>query len=273
MILEDRCGPPRVPLDALIDVPLHEADADRIAGARPLAPGHAPAAPEGHCGDSNERDGDRHPPERRRPRDDQIRERGAHRCDEQRQTVDAEQARELRDRQHTRLAVSEQHPREAGKQIRAAELHCHPRERSREDRELPVPDHDPANERREQCRICALIRDQARVDQHGHPPLQVAVREHHGRHPVQGAGEVHGARHETQRERARERARAPRRSADVPGEGDEERRQRDPAERRMTEFREAEDEEDAREERERVISAAGEQDTSSVTRLASCPPA
>ena len=66
-----------------------------------------------------------------RARDDDVAQRGADERDERRQTVDAEDARQLRDRQHRDLAVAEQHPRKSAPEVAARRARSPPRPRAR----------------------------------------------------------------------------------------------------------------------------------------------
>ena len=163
--------------------------------------------------------------------------RRADRRDQHRHAVHAEQARELRDRQDAGLAVAEQDPREPGEEMRAAEFGRNPDDRRRHQRQRPVRNDDPAYDEREDRGKQREVGDERRVDEHGDPRREVAVHHHHPRDPVQRAGEVHDAGDQAEDEGAAERGSRQR---------DQQRRERDPAERGMTEFREAEGEEDAR---------------------------
>ena len=97
-----------------------------------------------------------------------------------------------------------------------------------------------SHDHREDCREERQVRDQRGVHEHGDPRLKAAVDHHHARDPVERAGEIHAARDEPERKRAQHRARG--------CERDEERREGNPADRRVTEFREAEREERARQD-------------------------
>jgi hypothetical protein len=59
-------------------------------------------------------------------RHDGQHDRGVDEHHEERQAVDAEQARHLRERQHRRLAVAKEHPGKAGEHMRAAEFRRDP---------------------------------------------------------------------------------------------------------------------------------------------------
>jgi len=81
------------------------------------------------------------------------------------------------------------------------------------------------------------VGDERAVDEHGDPRLQVAVEDHDPRDPVERAGEVHDPRNETEREGSSQRS---------AGKRDEQWRERDPAEGRVTVLRKTQGEKDAR---------------------------
>ena len=108
-------------------------------------------------------------------------------------------------------------------------------------------DRETADDERKERGKKREVRNERRVHEHGDPRLQIAVAHHHARDPVQRPGEIDDARQQAERERA------PRRRV---GERDEQRRERDPRERRMAVFREAEREENARGGRECVLERA-----------------
>ena len=122
----------------LLDVALDQADADGVAAVRPRGHRGAMAAPGRNDQDHGQRSGRRHEvtvandrQERSMaPVHDRQRERGADRRDQHRHAVDAEEARELGDRQDRRLAVPEQHPGKPGEDVRAPELGGDPHRRA-----------------------------------------------------------------------------------------------------------------------------------------------
>ena len=133
------------------------------------------------------------------------------------------QARELRDGQHARLAVSEQHPRKPAEQVRATQLGGDPDERGRQQRSGSEPCDRVADDKREQRGEEREVRDEQGIDEHSHPRLQAAIHHHDARDPIERAREVHDAGRQAERECPPERATA---------ERQQQRRERDPAEGR-----------------------------------------
>jgi hypothetical protein len=101
----------------------------------------------------------------------------------------------------------------------------------------PSRRHDLPDEEREDRGKQGEVQDERGVDERRDPRRQVAVHHHHAGDPVKRAGKVDDPRHQAEREGAAPRS---------PRQRHQQRRERDPAERGMTEFREAEGEEDAR---------------------------
>jgi hypothetical protein len=219
--------------------------------ARPLACGHSATPPAGDRQDNHQGARDRQVPDPTLSRTcSRKRQRRAHGREQHRQAVHTEEARQLRDGQDRHLAVTEQHPRKAG-DVGSPQLRRHPHDRRRQQRNSSVRHHDAPHEQREERREQCEVRDQRAVDQNGDPRLQASVYGHHTRDPVERAGEVDDAGDEAEQKGA---------AKGCALEGDEQWRQRDPAERRVAELGETENEQRARHHGERNIHAARQQD-------------
>ena len=252
IVLKDGSRSQGIPFLRLIDVALHEPDAYRVAGPRPFGARRATGAPD--------RNGDQHEKDRSR-RDQTVRQLpGRHRQsraradrrDERRDAIHTRKARQLRHRKCRRLTVTEEHPREASEQVRSAKLGRHPHGRGCQQPAQTVRDEETRLDDREDRRKQRQVGDERDVDQHRGHGVQAAVDDHDTRDPVKCACEIHGAGRQSQAERTRQRRR--RRGWDsgaaVRCQRDKQRRQGDPAHRRMTKLRKAQRKKNARRGRE-----------------------
>ena len=161
--VENRPGMRVIPLLLLRNVSLNQRDTngaplvdERIVLEAMIAPDRN--ADQGCRSDPNGHD------RPARSRDHDVRERRADERDQCGHAEDADDARELRDRQHRGLAVPEQQPRKAAPEIRAAQLCRHPDGRREQNRAPSVLGAEPSEAQRKQRGKQRQIRDEQRGD-------------------------------------------------------------------------------------------------------------
>ncbi len=188
VILENSGRVARIPFDRLIDVALHQAEPNRIAFSRPRTRGYTSAPPDRRDEHDGEHAGQRH--EGTEAPLESCHDSRADRCDQQRNTVNADEAGQLRDRQNTGLAIPEEHPRKAGQHLRSSDFVRNPDDRRGHQTERAEPSNQPRADQPEHRRKQRQIADQRGVYRHGSPARQVAVGGHDVRNPIQRAGEI-----------------------------------------------------------------------------------
>ena len=232
----------RIPLVLLQDRRLDEADLDPAAFGPALA--QEPFAVDPHArshGRGQEPDG---PARTRALLERDGGERRGNAGDEERHPVDRGVARDLDEPRKRLLAVTEKAPREVAQGVRAQDLARHPgqgRQQQRPRAEGTDPRRDEeAEERREESE------GQAQHHHHGDPQPQVeaAVLDDHRRRPVDEPERGHGSRDVPEPEAVGRTGGA--------GEGDQQRGQRHPGHRPMAETGKGQDDEQAREEGQRL---------------------
>jgi hypothetical protein len=102
---------------------------------------------------------------------------------------------------------------------------------------VPERLHQPTDNQGEERGKERQIRDERRIDEHRHNRVKRSVHHHHARDPIEGAGEVDDAGDESETERAGRRATI---------DGNQKRRERDPAEGGMAGAWKAEGQQHAR---------------------------
>src|SRR5439155_717943 len=226
----------------LEDRSLHEADADPARFGPRLA--EQPRAVDPYRAHHHRRGQGRRPPGTGPLLDRKVGEDGRDAGEQERHAVHGRVARELDEPRVRLLAVSEQAPREVAQRVRPQDLARHPgqgREQQPPGAEGADPGRDQeAEDRREQGQGEA----QHRHHDDPHPQTEAAVLDDDRGRPVDDAQRRDRAREIAEAEAVRRPGRA--------GQGDEERRQRDPRHRSAAELREREGEEDSRQESQAV---------------------
>ena len=167
------------------------------------------------------------------------------------EAVDADEARELRDRQHGHLAVAEQHPRESAEHRATTVLGGHPCGWRQREPHHPESGDEAAGTHRRQGGKRPLIDAKENNPHHRHRRGNPPERLDDLTGPVEGAREVDDPGDKPQMEGTdRTDTRDPVGTTVPAGQRNEQGYKGNPGKDRMSELREAEDEEQARGDRE-----------------------
>jgi hypothetical protein len=186
-----------------------------------------------------------------------VRNRRIDECHERRDTVDADDARHLRDRQHRDLTVAEQHPREAAEHHAPEELRRDPRRRRQEHGHEAASRDQPARKQRKQRREEPLVEREEHDTQRRRRQRDAAEGANDRARPVERSHEVDESRRQAEEERPERRLSSPLDCArgKLPTERHQQRNQCNPRTGRMSVTGKTQREQRARHERQRVVEA------------------